>query len=586
VTARLEMSGPLGNSTVQLGDRVVYIGRSAECDICLEDPSLAAIAVKISPLKKGHQAQNLKNSTRILLNGKKFKKAFLADGDSIRAGDSTLRFETVAARAPGSARVKYDHAAILAAITRFADEVAKERNLKKLLGKIIDTLMGLLGGTDAFIFTLNREGKPEVFVSSRGKILDAEFSDTVVQEVIRSGTAACIPNALADPKYSGSRSIADLKLNTVLCCPIVTAGQTGGVIYLGARATALSFTTEDLDILKIFASVAGMLINHVGYIQQQNEALKKLSAGAYEGIVAQSPRMREVIRELEAVAPSDIAILLQGETGTGKDLLAQLAHDKSRRAAKKFVVVNCSTLKGDLLESELFGHVKGAFTGAIRDHCGLFREADGGTVFMDEIGDMDVSLQAKLLRTLETGKVRSVGSATESSVDVRVICATHRDLKAMVARGAFREDLFYRLCRFNVHIPPLRERGEDIVLLAYHYLEKYKALYPEKEIIDFENDTLCYIKQYSWPGNVRELSNAVQISFMTNRGPLLRIAPPGSSAGESRDETDLEKATLSFQRQHLSKILMSCGGDKDKAAGLLGVSRSTFYRILGAGGQE
>src|SRR5690606_31719835 len=229
------------------------------------------------------------------------------------------------------------------------------------------------------------------------------------QTVLRTGKGLWIGNILADPDYSNSRSAADLKLRSVLCCPILAGGRLSGLIYLGSNTASVSYRERDLGDLNVYSLVAGCLINHVGYIEMQSRMLTSLrteECGA--GIIATCASMQAILKEARAVASGDIAVLLEGETGTGKDVLAQYIHRTSRRAARPFMVLNCSTLRGELLASELFGHKKGAFTGALQNQIGIFQAADGGTLFLDEIGDLDPSLQASLLRVLETGMVRPV----------------------------------------------------------------------------------------------------------------------------------------------------------------------------------
>jgi transcriptional regulator with GAF, ATPase, and Fis domain len=259
-------------------------------------------------------------------------------------------------------------------------------------------------------------------------------------------------------------------------------------------------------------------------------------------------------------------------------VLARLVHTKSGRSERKYVVVNCSSLRGELLESELFGHKKGSFTGAVSDHNGLFSEADGGTLFLDEIGEMDVMLQAKLLRTLETGKIRPVGSSAEESVDVRIICATNQDLESMVEKGAFRKDLHYRLNHFVIKLPPLKEREDDILLLAYFFLDMFKARYPNKELADFHPDSLKAIAFYEWPGNVRELSSVIHRAVLSCEGPLVTLDLPS----QQHNTIDFDKATRDFQKTLVNRALHIAGGNREKAASLLGISRSTFFRYLAA----
>jgi two-component system response regulator GlrR len=329
--------------------------------------------------------------------------------------------------------------------------------------------------------------------------------------------------------------------------------------------------------MEVYALVVGCLINHVGYGEMQSRVLASLIAeSGHPGFIAACPPMQAVVREARAVASGDISVLLEGETGTGKDLLANFIHRSSRRGGKPFLAVNCSTLRGELLASELFGHRKGAFTGALQDQKGIFQSADGGTLFLDEIGEMELPLQAMLLRTLESGMVRPVGQAAEVKVDVRILCATNRKLEAMISEGTFRQDLFYRINQHCISMPPLRDRGEDVLLLAQWYLEKAKGQYPDKKLTGFSAESLFAMARYRWPGNVRELANVVSKAGLFADSPVLNVSFPQSQ----ERWMNMDEATRRFQADYLQKALDLCGGDKDKAAAMLGMGRSTFFRHL------
>jgi transcriptional regulator with GAF, ATPase, and Fis domain len=573
VLRRIESSS---STAFELGKRVMFVGTSSDADVPLLDKTQPDIAAKIEYQNGQYVLEAMKN-TIVKVNAKKIKDSALTPGDRIEIGNQVFIYERTVSAPSGPAQSLSPPTIVLESLARFAEMVGAERDLRALLGKIIEILFEVIGGTEAFIFTVNKDNKPEVFVSSSSKHREERFSDTIVQEALRTGTAICIGNTFADNRFSQAQSIIDMKLSSVLCSPIVIAKKTVGIIYLGSTKSTVSFTKENLDTLKLYALLTGMLISHVEFINQQNTIIKKLSEiKGEEGIIAQSSLMRKVIDDVNAVAISDIPVLLQGETGTGKDVIANLFHRKSKRAAGPFVNVNCSSLHGELLESELFGHKRGSFTGAVKDHQGLFRAAHGGTLFLDEIGEMDIGIQAKLLRTIETGMVRSVGATTEDSVDVRIICATNRNLQEMAANKTFREDLFYRLNQFTLHLPPLRDRGDDLLLLASFFLEKYKAEYPAKGVVDFHPDSLKAITFYEWPGNIRELASVIHKSVLTARGPLVTV----DLAGSEDAPVNFDQATRDFQNKLINRVLAACKGNREKAAAMLGMSRSTFFRYL------
>lgn len=573
-----------GHSTCTLlGQRMVLIGSSPENDIVVKDASLDGVAAKIEPLPSGGHTILAVRKGAVRLNGTKTSKATLALGDRIEIGAMVMSYD--AAPADGEPDALFPAGSSLGALNGFIETVGTERDLQKLLVRLMEILLKLLDGSDAFIFKLDAEGKPQLFVSTGNDVLDERFSDTVVQKVLKDKKGLCIPHALSDPSFSMSRSIADLKLASVVCAPVMIAGTIIGIIYVGSRKIAVSFSEKELSVLSVYAAIAGMLINHVEYIGQQVKTIKKLTGTADDGFIAGSKAMQAVVAAINSLAPSDIVVLLEGPTGSGKNHVAELIHKKSRRSARPFLVVNCSSLRGELLESELFGHKKGSFTGAVSDQTGLFTAASGGTLLLDEIGELDSIIQAKLLRVLESGAVRPLGATSETAVDVRVICATNRDLAGMVQSGAFRRDLYYRINQFSIRIPALSDREEDIVLLAYLFLEKYKARYPARAIVDFHPSALRFIQNYDWPGNIRELSNAIHRAMLSCEGPLLTIEGP-SAALSSDPAFDFEAATQQFQKELIMKAVKHAGGNKEEAAKLLGLSRSTFFRYQSLSGNK
>ena len=302
--------------------------------------------------------------------------------------------------------------------------------------------------------------------------------------------------------------------------------------------------------------------------------------GWREAIVSRSNRMADLLAEAKLVAASDASVLIRGESGTGKELLAQAIHQASARAGRPFVAVNCGAIPEALLESELFGHVKGAFTGAVTNHRGLFQAADGGTLFLDEIGDMPVPLQVKLLRVLQERSVRPVGSAQAVPVDVRILSATHRNLDEAMAEGQFREDLYYRLNVVSLTLPPLAERREDIPLLANHFLAKLAVKYG-KRLNGFAPDALKALATASWPGNVRQLFNVVEQVCALATTPLVPLALVQRALRvPSVEVVSYAEARHRFERDYLVGLLKLTDGNVADAARLAERNRTEFYRLL------
>jgi DNA-binding NtrC family response regulator len=320
-------------------------------------------------------------------------------------------------------------------------------------------------------------------------------------------------------------------------------------------------------------------------LRRENENLRHQVEERYAlpGIIAHSAQMRRVLDLVARVAPTNVTVLIRGESGSGKELIAKALHHASPRAHGPFVAVNCGAVPETLLESELFGHVKGAFTGAIGARKGLFEEAHQGTLFLDEIGEMTPALQVKLLRTLQDGEVRPVGSTQPITVDVRVLAATHRDLERMIQAGAFREDLFYRLNVIALMLPPLRERREDVPVLAQHFLDRHGGKLGRQ--LRLGPDALDRLLAYPWPGNVRELENAMERTAILSRGETVGFddLPPhvASGTGLGLAPALLPQLTLAERdRIHILETLERCGWNHSRAAEALGIGRTTLWRKL------
>jgi two-component system response regulator HydG len=323
-------------------------------------------------------------------------------------------------------------------------------------------------------------------------------------------------------------------------------------------------------------------------LEGENEYLRRESEGQYSELVGSAPCMQAVFRVIDKVAPTDSSVFISGESGTGKELVARAIHQKSRCAEGPFIKVNCGALTDTLLESELFGHEKGAFTGAIRRKLGRFELADGGTLFLDEIGDVSPALQLKLLRVLQEKEFERVGGEATIRVNVRVISATNKDLKQEVAQGRFREDLYYRLHIVPIEIPPLRDRREDIPALVTHFIEKLAAR-TNPRVKTINDDALGRLMSYTWPGNVRELENAIEQALVFAEGDsitvsalpeFLRGEEPGSTLSLPKGEMSLPEILEDLERQLILKAFRKAGGVKTETARLLGIKTSALYYKL------
>ena len=362
---------------------------------------------------------------------------------------------------------------------------------------------------------------------------------------------------------------------------VMTAWATVDVAVEAMRRGARDFVTKPWDNPRLLAIVRnqielGSAQRAYRRLEQENEILRGGKSGP--PLIAQSAAMRPVLEVIARVGPSDASVLITGENGTGKGLVAQALHAVSPRAGKSFISVNMGGLPEGVFESELFGHVRGAFTDAKADRAGRFELADGGTLFLDEIGNIPPSQQAKMLRTIETGEFERVGSSRTYQANVRLISATNADIAAEVAAGRFRQDLLFRLNTIQLHLPPLRERREDIELLAQHFLKQHVARY-RKGITGFDESALQAMRDYAWPGNVRELNHAIERSVLMAPGKVIRA--PDLALNSAASAPRLEELSIEEVEAYLiKKTLARCDGNARKAAEELGLSRSAFYRRL------
>lgn len=363
---------------------------------------------------------------------------------------------------------------------------------------------------------------------------------------------------------------------------LITAYGSAEIAANALKKGIFDYITKPLNLTEL-----EVLVNRAIKLKMLEKSLLDLRSTVtdtrrFHGLVGSSAGMRELFDVIEKVADTSSSILIAGESGTGKELVAQAIHDRSRRAAGRFVPINCSAIPFELLESELFGYKRGAFTGAGEDRKGLFEEAEGGTLFLDEIGDMPALLQAKLLRVLQERTIRRIGENADRPVDVRIIAATHKDLKTAIQKKEFREDLYFRLCVIKIAIPPLRERKDDIPLLASHFLRKYASL-NEKNISGFTREAMTQLINAPWPGNVRELENTVERAIALCSASWID-ASDLSLDSQTPPTNRLDKLFSRFltlkelEKEYINHVLSTTGGKKEEVAAILGIDRKTLYR--------
>ncbi|HID92978.1 MAG TPA: tetratricopeptide repeat protein, partial [bacterium (Candidatus Stahlbacteria)] len=405
-------------------------------------------------------------------------------------------------------------------------------DLDQLLTKIMDLVNVELKAERGLILLMDdrtNELNPIVARNlEKETIKDAtKISNSVINRVLKGGKPIISSDVANDSRFKQSKSVVLYNIRSLMCVPLIIKSKIIGAIYVDSRVASHIFDEEDLRFLSAFANIAAVAIDNArlhSRLAHEYKTLKEQVKEGYrfEGIIGMSEKMQKVYALIDKVTKVDIPVLILGETGTGKELVARTIHYNSKRRESQFVPINCGAIPEDLLESELFGYVKGAFTEAARDKPGLFEEADQGTIFLDEIGDMSLKLQAKLLRVLENGEVRRLGDTRSRKVDVRIISASNKDLKKETQLGKFREDLYYRINVMAINLPPLRERKEDIPLLASHFLNRF-AEKEKKEIKGFASGAMELLTSYDWPGNVRELKNEIERAVTLSTRKLIAV---------------------------------------------------------------
>lgn len=419
------------------------------------------------------------------------------------------------------------------------------------------------------------------------RLIDLRLQSAGYQTTLAHNGAAALANAaiqrpdlvitdLQMPELNGMELMVQLhRQHPTLPVIILTAHGTIPEAVAATHQGAFSFLSKPFESQVLLQQVANAL------------QISGLSAHAEEAqdiwrkmILTKSPRMENLLSQAKQIASSDVSVLIQGESGTGKELLAHALHQASARQHQPFVAINCGAIPENLLESELFGHTKGAFTGAVNNHVGLFQAADGGTLFLDEIGDMPLSLQVKVLRALQERMIRPVGSTQAIPINIRLISATHRDLMVEMKAQQFREDLFYRINVVNLVLPSLAERREDIPLLTHHFLKLFSERH-QKTLQGYAPDALSYLSQASWPGNIRQLQNVIEHTVVLATTPVIPESLVKKALQADHDAVlPFEVARQQFEHQYLVNLLKSTHGNVTQAAKLAQRNRTEFYRLL------
>ena len=559
MSARLAaISGKLKGAIFDLHEEALIIGRETAAHVCLADAAVSRRHSKIEKKDDDFLITDLESLNGTFVNNVPVRSRVLEHGDRVRIGESQFLFLTHEGESASKSsevtldemkvvtgptlRVRFDDAVEqmardLGALMKVSTTINAIRGLDPLLQRLLELLFEVVpaqrgaillttGDTldDSIVFGLDRK---------HGKDQPVNVSRTIVQQVLHEGVAVLASDATTQPKFA-TESFIETRAHSVMCVPLVMFDRKLGVLYLDSTNSRDKFNKDHLQLVTAIAGIAAVAIEnarHFEWLENENERLLA-DVNIEHNMVGDSSAMQRVYKFISKIAPTDATVLIGGESGTGKELAARAIHRNSKRAQKPFMAVNCAALSESLLESELFGHERGAFTGAIAQKKGRLEIADGGTVFLDEIGELTPLLQVKLLRVLQEREFERVGGTLTIKVDLRVIAATNKNLENAMAASEFRHDLYYRLNVVALDMPPLRERREDIMLLANYFVEKYGARCNRK-LRGISPEARERLLAYDWPGNVRELENAIERAVVLGTTDLIR--PEDFAGGFARE---------------------------------------------------
>ena len=612
----LLLNGPTPGTTVRLDpfSPEITIGRHHTRELQLDDERVSRLHAKVVLEEDQWHVVDCKSTNGTSVNAQPVNRAVLEAGDLIRIGERLILFvknvgaddddelepmhfksTTLLGRLrpegePSSDMEQHMSAAVsrvvrdLTVLCRLASQLHHRSTTASLVGVVIDAIVDGISADSVTVWLIGVDGRlrraggwsstedateDHVLASlaiEKNKVIRLEAPDDEIDETID------------DVERKKAQSNAGLGMGI----PIPGQGTCRGAIECRRLPDRKPFAGSDLDFSVVVAHQTGLALENLEHrerLERANEELKQQIA-SQSSLTGSGPEMQEVLDQIARVGPTNATVLVLGESGTGKELVARSIHDLSRHRAGPFLAVNCAAFSESLLESELFGHEAGAFTGADRRRIGQFERAHRGTIFLDEVGEMTAACQAKLLRLLEGYPFERVGGQESITVDLRVIAATHRDLAELVKQGKFRDDLFYRLRVIDMHLPPLRDRGDDVMELASQFLEQFNRQIGRGSR-RLSHDTVDAIRRYEWPGNVRELKNSVERAVVLSRSEEIVPADLGIPHIDTDTEDPPELIPLrDAERRHIDYVLWKVGGNKTEACRVLGISRATLYSKL------
>jgi transcriptional regulator with GAF, ATPase, and Fis domain len=623
--ARLEaVSGPLEGRSFPLTEHELSIGREPSNQISLLDSLVSRRHCVIRKNGEGFLIQDLDSRNSTFVNSLPVKERLLADGDQIRVGKSILVFQGVSTElSDGKASLYLDSAATpggatmilrkqdaiylqpsklraLDAIERtvrdlnvlfnFSKRLNLVNGLAELQQKVLEAVIEISSADRAAIL-LTEEGT-DGFASvvgwdrKLGPNQTIQVSQTILNQVLEDNLAVLCNDVPSDETFREAESLLTPMVHSVLAVPLEVQDKLLGALYLDASSKPARFDSELLQLVTALGNVAALAIENARHLERLGDENRRLQEeiNIQHSMVGESQRMRAVYQFVSRVATRESTVLIQGESGTGKELVARAIHSNSGRKDRPFVAINCAAIVDTLLESELFGHEKGAFTGAVAQKKGKLETAEGGTVFLDEIGELAAPLQAKLLRVLQEREFERVGGTRPIKLDIRLIAATNVDLNDASRTGKFRQDLYYRLNVVSIEVPPLRDRAEDIPLLAAYFTARYSEKV-NRRVAGISPKARACLLRYPWPGNVRELENAIERAVVLGSTELILPEDlPDSILEEtaSADEpvTALHDGIREAKKKIIEQAIEQANGNYTEAAGLLGVHPNHLFRLI------
>ncbi len=603
------IAGKLKGSVFPLAGSPVIIGRETAASLCIADPSVSRRHSQIEMEGDQFVISDLDSLNGTFINDVPVKRRTLQHGDRVRIGDSQFLFLLHDGDASSkSSEVQIDDRQIvsgstvqvrfndalyvmardLSALMKVSTTINAIRGVEELQSKLLELLFEVVpaqrgailltegnGLEGASIFGLDRDQGPDETI---------RISRSIAERVLKDGTAVLISEPPPHGKYE-SESLSEARPSSLLCVPLMMMDRPLGLLYLDTSQRHSRFDQDHLQLVSAIAAITAVAIEnarHIEWLESENQRLL-FDVNIEHNMVGESPALRQVYQFISRVSATDSTVLISGESGTGKELAARAIHQNSKRSGRPFVAVNCAALSESLLESELFGHEKGAFTGAISARKGRLEIADGGTLFLDEIGELSPSLQVKLLRVLQEREFERVGGTKTIKVDIRLIAATNRDLEQAIATGAFRQDLYYRLNVVELGMPSLRDRKEDIPLLASYFAGKHGEKC-NRRVMGLSPEAQARLISYDWPGNVRELENAIERAVVL--GTTERILPEDLPEPvlevevESSTSAGYHEAVSQTKKQIILEAMEKSRGSYTEAAKLLGVHPNYLHRLI------